>query len=301
VLPSNSTLWRLDLGWQENNDPDLLAVFSALGKNTGLKALKVSVYDSMDESLSTAMKDGLGMNKTLESLEFDFLSLCDDNADLWCGTFSFLRTNKALKSLVVNVKNDATDSCVATLRSDIACMLQENASLESLCIRSFHTSKIEAEVYFVLVTALQHNTMLKSLSLVGCYSLTLTHDEDKQLASLLKKNYALESLRQMKPEGMLGNVGAILQLNAAGRRYLVQDGSSMSKGVKVLSAVCSDINCIFLHLLENPRLCDRSAVEIVSGGESDGSRSTSPPASSVAGKREQAGAHSRKESRRRLA
>jgi hypothetical protein len=41
----------------------------------------------------------------------------------------------------------------------------------------------------------------------------------------------------------------------------VQDGSSISKGVVVLS-VNDDINSVFLHLLENPRLCDRSAVEI---------------------------------------
>jgi hypothetical protein len=58
-------------------------------------------------------------------------------------------------------------------------------------------------------------------------------------------------------------VDAILRLNAAGRRYLVQDGSSISKGVEVLSRVNNDINCVFLHLLENPRLCDRRAVEMV--------------------------------------
>jgi hypothetical protein len=44
----------------------------------------------------------------------------------------------------------------------------------------------------------------------------------------------------------------------------VQDGSSISKGVDVLSRVSSNINSVFLHLLENPRLCDRSAVEMSS-------------------------------------
>jgi hypothetical protein len=56
-------------------------------------------------------------------------------------------------------------------------------------------------------------------------------------------------------------VDAILRLNKAGRRYLIEDGSSISKGVEVLSKVESSINCVFLHLLENPRLCDRRAVE----------------------------------------
>ncbi len=82
--------------------------------------------------------------------------------------------------------------------------------------------------------------------------------------SLLKKNYALERMPIMN-EG--GDVGAILRLNEAGRRYLVEDGSSISKGVDVLSSVNSDLNCVFLlHLLENPRLCDRRAVEMVSAG-----------------------------------
>jgi hypothetical protein len=95
----------------------------------------------------------------------------------------------------------------------------------------------------------------------------LNDNENKQMASLLKKNYALERLPDISA---VGDVGAILQLNAAGRRYLIEDGSSISKGVDVLSRVNNDIHCVFLHLLENPRLCDRSAVEIVcSTGESN--------------------------------
>jgi hypothetical protein len=91
----------------------------------------------------------------------------------------------------------------------------------------------------------------------------LNDDESKQMTSLLKKNYALENLPDIDLENEARDVGAILQLNAAGRRYLIEDGSSISKGVGVLSRVNDDINCLFLHLLENPRLCDRSAVEIV--------------------------------------
>jgi hypothetical protein len=97
-------------------------------------------------------------------------------------------------------------------------------------------------------------------------------------------------------------VGAILRLNEAERRYLVQDGSSISKGVEVLRRVNDDdIDCVFLHLLENPRLCDRSAVEMGRAGERSNGTSTSPTANSGGGKREQASAHKDKESRRRLA
>jgi hypothetical protein len=113
-----------------------------------------------------------------------------------------------------------------------------------------------------------------------------------------RKTYALENLPFINDQG--GNACAILRLNEAGRRYRVQDGSSISKGVEVLSKVNNDINCVFLHLLENPRLCDRSAVEMVTAGESNG-RSTNPTVNSGGGKREQASAHGGKESRRRLA
>jgi hypothetical protein len=83
------------------------------------------------------------------------------------------------------------------------------------------------------------------------------------------------------------DVGAILRLNAAGRRYLVEDGSSISKGVEVLIRVSDEMNSVFLHLLENPRLCDRSAVEIASDStDTQGSRGSTSPVNHN-GKREQ--------------
>jgi hypothetical protein len=300
ALPSNSTLRHLGMN---HDDSDCLSpVFSALGQNKGLKTLTLMAIGSMGESLSTAMKDGLGMNKTLESLELT-VRLCDENSAMWCRALSFLRINKTLKSLVLSLNADAPESCVAsTLRNNIAGMLQENASLESFSIQNWnYCIKIKAEDYFVLVTALQHNRTLKTLRLHRFLTTRLNEDESKEMASLLKKNYALESLPNIDMEDPVGDVGAILRLNAAGRRYLVQDGSSISKGVEVLSRVNNDINCVFLHLLENPRLCDRSAVEMATDGAggSDGS-STNPNASGGGGKRERASAHKGKDSRRRL-
>ncbi len=68
----------------------------------------------------------------------------------------------------------------------------------------------------------------------------------------------------------------------------------------MLSAVRSNINCVFLHLLENPRLCDRSAVEMVSAGEGN-VKPTNQTGSSGGGKREQASVHKGRESRMRVA
>ena len=80
-----------------------------------------------------------------------------------------------------------------------------------------------------------------------------------ELVSALKNNYGLVEILGIYHGA--GDINSILQLNQAGRRYLVQDGSSISKGVGVLSGVSNDINSVFLHLLEDPRLCDQGAFE----------------------------------------
>jgi hypothetical protein len=153
----------------------------------------------------------------------------------------------------------------------------------------------KAEDYVALVTTLQHDRTLKTLRLQPCFTLQLTDDEDKHVAKLLEKNYALESLPGIDHDSRVGDLGAILRLDVAGRRYLVSDGSSISKGVKVLSSVNND-------LLENPRLCDRTAVE-APGADERNSYSTSPTTIYCSGgeKREQVILHESKESRRRVA
>jgi hypothetical protein len=305
ALPSNSTLrclvlqrlWNSEAWWYralERPDHDLSRVYLGLGKNVGLKTLEVDSF-----VLCTGLIAGVGLNETLEHLKLKKVHLHDDIA-LWRRFTSFLRTNKTLKSLMVNVDQDVTEACLSAFRIDIASKLQDNASLESLSIHNY-VEVVEADVYVALITLLQQNTTLKRLELNYNQMLQLTDDEDKRIAKILKKSYALESLPEISS---LGDVSAILLLNAAGRRYLIENGSSVSKGVEVLSRVNSDINCVFFHLLENPTLCDRSAVEIASTDESNSSsssRSTNVTVSSGAGKREQASVQKSRESRRRLA
>jgi hypothetical protein len=57
----------------------------------------------------------------------------------------------------------------------------------------------------------------------------------------------------------MGDLRSLLRLNGAGRGYLLGGRRYVvSKGVGGLSTVSDDLNCIFLHLLENPSLCNRS-------------------------------------------
>jgi hypothetical protein len=193
----------------------------------------------------------------------------------------------------------ATTSFVSAFCRHTAAMLEENGSLESLSIQSLSTSKFKAEEYIALIAALQNNKTLKTLKFYGHGRLQLTADQGKQMAGRLKKNYGLELIPNIDLKDHAREVGTILRLNGAGRRYLIEDGSSISKGVEVLSRVHNDINCVFSHLLENPRLCDRSVVEMVTAGESNGS--CNPTTSSGGGKREQTSVQTERESRRRLA
>jgi hypothetical protein len=212
------------------------AAANAFMEGTAVTKIEFRVCLFSDEESATIMASGLRRNTSIASIHL--------------ATPSALPPNFMLPPFL---------GC--TFRIDIVAMLQDNATLESLSILSQNFSTIED--YFVLVTALQHNATLKSLDLRGPGKHKLTNDAEKQMAALLKKNYALEKLPGFD---LQGDVGAVLRLNEAGRRYLIEDGSSISKGVEVLSNVKNDLNCVFLHLLENPRLCDRRAVEMVNAG-----------------------------------
>jgi hypothetical protein len=159
------------------------------------------------------------------------------------------------------------------IRMEVLAMLYDNKSLETLSMPSIHT---RFQDYLVFVAAIQPNTTLKSLRLHHPCAEDSCGGDDKanDLIPVLKKNYGLEQLPGLHHGA--GDICSILELNRAGRRYLVQDRSSVSKGVAVLSCVNYDINSVFLHLLENPRLCDRSAVEMPNIGYLENVRSTSP-------------------------
>jgi hypothetical protein len=300
ALLSNSTLQKLTFiaPGDSGSCSWLSSLFLALQVNTGLKELTIFMIDINDEKLSTAMRLGLGRNSTLESLKLFNITSTDNDTSLWRDAFSFLRTNTALKKLAMLFEPDVTESHATAIRMEFPFMLCENESLETSSIKSHHA---RFEDYLVYIAAIQPNTTLKKLEFQNLFC-SMDKDKTKDLVSARKKNYGLEVIPALRYGGE--NVCSILQLNGAGRRYLVQDGSSISKGVDVLSGVSNAINSVFLHLLENPRLCDRTAVETASVDNIENAMSTSPRNQSVDGdgKREQqAPAHRGKGSRRRLA
>jgi hypothetical protein len=274
ALPFNSTLQELALKLPTLRgvgiNSRLVPLFLALQVNTGLKKLTFSGKFLIDEKLSTAMKLGLGNNSTLESLRLLNIKSGGNDTSLWREAFSFLRINTALKCLEMRFEKGMTESDATAFRMETLAALCENESLETLKMAS---KDARFEDYRVCVDAIKLNTTLKSLRL-NTVHFDVDDDETKCLIPILKKNYGLEDFPGLRHGP--GDIRSILKLNRAGRRYLVQDGSSISKGVDVLSRVSNDINSLFLHLLENPRLCDRSAIETASIGNIDNARLTSP-------------------------
>jgi hypothetical protein len=275
-----------------------------LGLNTTLKSLSIGIFDEFGDEICTAVRNGLAKNSTLEELILEKMIPSDDDGAVSARkALSFLSTNSTLKSLTVTFERDERDreeSYVSAFRLE-ALKIMENTFLDSLTIIEIDRLFIEFEELLALISALQLNTTLKTLGFQACSfnkNMHYTVAEESQLVSILMKNYGLEDLVPKIPCADNGTVKAILRLNRAGRRYLIKDGSSLSKGVDVLSAVSDEIDCVFIHLLENPSLCDRRAADSTIGRQLPRSNLDE---SSGTGKRERALSLPGKEPRRRLA
>jgi hypothetical protein len=131
-------------------------------------------------------------------------------------------------------------------------MLEENPFLE--CLKIIDSSGRDMalisalQLNAVLISALQLNAMVMALgSRIKCFvNIHFSVDEANQLVSILTKTTGRSV--------------------SSRRRYLIIEGSSISKGVDVLSAVRDEIDFVFLHLLENSGLWDRRAPDITTTG-----------------------------------
>jgi hypothetical protein len=72
-------------------------------------------------------------------------------------------------------------------------------------------------------------------------------------------------------KNQVGDVSAILRLNGAGCRYLVNDAAFILYLERCRSIECCK-QCVLLHLTENLFLCSRSAEEMVRVGVTVGRR-----------------------------
>jgi hypothetical protein len=234
-------------------------IASALKENTTLTTFEItsSPDSGIHEAFYDAMAASLLSNSTLQNLVIKYeegpypTSVCVSSLLLALGM------NKTLRKLHVSGLSSVGGSVIPALCEGLG----KNSTLEILELILGGTVDVAHVTSFCIavVEAIQLNRTLKTLDLCTGDTPTLTDDEVKHLTSVVKKNYGLERLITLDLDDRMGDLRSILRLNGAGRGYLQDgNGSVVSKGVGVLSAVSDDLNCVFLHLLENPLLCSRS-------------------------------------------
>jgi hypothetical protein len=253
----------------------LQPLFVAMRINTTLKSLDVNEFHLTDDLVCGALRNALADNSVLESLALYSPDSLDDRSVIsWCKTLPFIRDSATLKSLKISFDEDEFDSDedefdsdgdefdsyedrfdspVANLSFNSVAMLKGNTTLECLDIKS---DGISPDAYFAALESLQPSSTLKTLRLSPIIA-SMGEAEMNQVVSLVRKNYSLAVLDEgVSANDETGELGILLRLNQAGRRYLIEDAASITKGVEVLISVGDDIGCLFYHLLENPTLCD---------------------------------------------
>jgi hypothetical protein len=258
TLLVNTTLVDLTLlvkgTGQEGGGRWLQSLFIAMRINTSLKSLAVDAFHLADELVCGALRDMLAQNPVLESLTLHSPEDLDDTSVVsWRKTLPFIRNNESLKSLTISFNGDAFNPPISALCFDTVAMLEGNTTLECLDIKS---DGISPGTYISVLESLQPSTTLKTLRLPPVLA-SMSEEDTNQVVSLVKKNYSLAVLDEgVSALDKTGDLGTLLRLNQAGRRYLIKDAASIAKGVEVLIDVRNDLSCLFYHLLENPTLCD---------------------------------------------
>jgi hypothetical protein len=262
VLVVNTNLVHLDLHVRPQEGTTwLLTFFNAMRTNTSLKCLAVEGFRLTDNLLCGALRDALAKNTVLESLALtSHADLCHTGVVSWRNALPFIRDNATLKSLTISFHGTEYVPHIATLCFDTVAMLESNTTLECLDI---HSKGIGPDAYFAALESLRPSSTLKTLRLSPVRE-SFGNDEMNRVVSLVKKNYFLTALDysltdldvHFSRREKTGELDTLLRLNQAGRRYLIEDATSIARGVEVLIDVRNDLGCLFYHLLENPTLCD---------------------------------------------
>jgi hypothetical protein len=215
--------------------------------------------------------------------------------------YSALATLPSLESVWIGTTEPEQQDVSALDNPEIMTELLRAASLRSVYFHHFHFDHALCQA---TANALGEGTAITSLTFTDC---SFSAGECAvMMANAFSRNTSLTEIDVSEScDETLHNalttvdLGAILRLNKAGRRYLAEDGSSISKGVKVLSAVSNEINSVFLHLLENPRLCERNTVEVASDTRSTDNTGGSASLANHVGKGEHGRASSTTTKRKR--
>jgi hypothetical protein len=273
VLEKNNSLTKLKLegaGAAVDTAVEMKDFFFALQRNTTLKLLDLDDV-SIHEDATSSMRECLALTTGLENIRFSRLEQyyhqeVNEQSTLLSQIAPFLVLNRTLKALTLFELDLSGDDFVLLAKS-----LADNVSLQSLEIMMQFQERSNEDVV-IFASYLKKNRTLKYLDIL-CTGYNLAHyalsiESGDRIVSELCRNYELQRMQispKMRNPHTLGGqpewrqkLDAFLRLNIAGRRYLWQDASDRRACVGVLGEVSSDLNCLYLHLRENPLVCNIS-------------------------------------------
>ena len=273
VMSANKTLTELKLEGAEaavDAADEMKDFFFALQRNVTLKLLELDDV-SIHEDATSVMRECLALNNGLENIRFSRLeqyyhqvkeSTCEQST-LLSQIAPFLVLNHTLKELTLFELDLSGDDFVL-----LAKVLADNVSLQRLEIRMQFQERSNEDVV-TFASYIKKNRTLKYLDILCTgYNLAqyaLSIESGDQIVSELCRNYELQrmqispKLRNTHTRGQpewRQKLDAFLRLNMAGRRYLWRDASDRRVYVGVLGEVSSNLNCLYLHLRENPLVCN---------------------------------------------
>jgi hypothetical protein len=240
------------------HDPN--AVWSALKSNRGVRELRLEYTDMHDEMIDGLIHYLGSGNQTLQELNLVLPRPRETITHARVGRlFSFLaENNNCLKYLSFHsLPMNAED--LASLGTALA----ENPSLEKLDLHG-DVSQLKSDDLIAFASRLSINRHLKCFDLSGSPVLPLDVEKDgERFLEEMRNNVTLKKFNMTMPSSSLrehqprwfAELQSLLQLNAAGRRYMVDDANNLYQCTEVLGAVRHDLNCLYLHLRENPGLC----------------------------------------------
>jgi hypothetical protein len=128
----------------------------------------------------------------------------------------------------------------------------------------FYMCSPDSTFFSALKDSLSTNTTLTELSFT---SHKLPEQAIVDLVAAARSNYGLEKIdvcvRDTNQKSLLRCIPC---LNKAGRRYLIEDPTCKERGMQVMEEVKDDLDCLFLHLQENPLLCMHQKSPLLQAG-----------------------------------
>lgn len=243
---------------------DYLATwFESLASDRHLRKLSLPTF-AWDEGLCRSLRRGLEGNAALKSLKILAPYKSDHHVQLsdagWQIIAPFLAANQTIEYVEIYSKSILYEA----VSPDTSRLLANNSSLREYIIQTGGREVDSVNFVLLLVDLRQrdHRWTTNQLEKLSIKSIRITKAwQARSMLDSLRTNYSLRTMDvtfSSTVQAYEPMVQGILKMNGAGRKYLIHHSGCLWRAVQVLLAVANNLDCLFLHLIENPTLCNRS-------------------------------------------